>query len=296
MNLAIAFLSFLAPVLHAEGLLGQSPHMALEGNLPGDHFGHAVGGVGDLNADGYADVLVGSPDAQSTFGMVWVFSGLDGSLVYSIRGALPWEELGHSIDSIGDVDGDLVDDFVAGSPGTGTNPFVAKATVFSGGSGIPIFEVTTAETGFGEAVSGAGDLDMDGLDDFLVGARRGGAMSSGSVRAYSGSDGSILLTVSGDNPTDYLGGSVDRVDDIDADGVPDFIAGARQRSADPGYARVYSGQTGATLFTFYGQGPGEGFGAAVAGLGDVNRDGHRTLLSEQARGITRRALIPGMLR
>lgn len=93
---------------------------------------------------------------------------------------------------------------------------------------------------------------------------------------------SILYTKFGDKANDRLGESARSAGDVNGDGKLDFIVGAPEDGnifgAGEGFARVYSGATGATLFTFNGEANDDGFGTAVDGAGDVNGDGKADLI------------------
>ncbi|MCI0589531.1 MAG: hypothetical protein L0323_22175 [Planctomycetes bacterium] len=132
---------------------------------------------------------------------------------------------------------------------------------------------------FGTSVSGAGDLDGDGLSDFLVGApyaSPGGIPEAGEVIAFSGADGSLLLSIPGLSFGEGFGRSVAPVGDVDGDSVPDLIAGAAY-AFSKGRASVHSGASGALLFNFVGRKRSD-FGWSVAGAGDVNGDGRGDFL------------------
>ena len=113
---------------------------------------------------------------------------------------------------------------------------------------VPSYPFTGDSAGdrFGFFVSGAGDVNNDGFDDFIVGAPYDGNNGpiSGSARVFSGATGAILYTVNGDSAGDLFGWSVSGAGDVNNDGFDDFIAGAPyddNNGSDSGSARVFSG-------------------------------------------------------
>ena len=136
---------------------------------------------------------------------------------------------------------------------------------------------------FGSSVSGAGDVNGDGFDDFIVGAfgDDNNGNYSGSARVFSGADGSVLFTVSGDSLYDEFGRSVSGAGDVNGDGFDDLIVGAfgdDNNGNQSGSARVFSGADGSVLFTFNGDSAGDYFGFSISGAGDVNGDGFDDLI------------------
>lgn len=179
-----------------------------------------------------------------------------------------WEEYGRSVAFLGDRDGDGSDEVLVGAPAAG-----AGAVYISSGW----LNVVGDDLGdrFGAAVAGRLRLDLHSAPDAIVGAPGDddNGAECGGVYAVSGN----LLKLyarHGDAAGDELGFSVARVGDLDGDGYDDFLAGAPQRSSGgPGYARLYSGQTGAVLRTHVGQAAGDRCGASVCGLWDWDGDG-----------------------
>ena len=132
----------------------------------------------------------------------------------------------------------------------------------------------------GSDVAGIGDVDGDGFQDFLIsvaGSSAGGT-DSGRIRVHSGRLGTALLVLDGSASHDSLGASLAGLPDLDGDGTADVFGGATQSPGGTGYARAFSGATGAALFTFQGDSSGDRFGADVASAGDVDGDGVADLI------------------
>jgi hypothetical protein len=131
----------------------------------------------------------------------------------------------------------------------------------------------------GAAVASAGDLDLDGVPDFLVGSDSSDTVLGGRVELVSGRTGQVLRTLVSAVPRDAFGAAVLGTGDLDSDGVSDLVVGSpREVCHDAihlGAVRAYSGRDGSLLWlarcpaTF----EGTGFGAALADLGDVDGDG-----------------------
>ena len=262
------------------------------GDNPGDLFGISGIMAGDVNGDGRADFMVGAPfddpaGGGTDAGSAYVFSGADGSLLYQRTGDTAGDFFGWSVSGAGDVNGDGKADFIVGAylddpAGGGTD--AGSAYVFSGADGSLLYHVTgdTAGDQFGISVSGAGDVNGDGVPEFIVGARRddpaGGEPNAGSAYVFSGSDGSLLYQVTGDTIFGEFGSSVSGAGDVNEDGKADFIVGAFQDDppgggTNAGSAYVFSGADGSLLYRVTGDTANDNFGFAVSGAGDVNEDG-----------------------
>ena len=259
------------------------------GDSPFDFFGVSVSGAGDVDGDGYADLIVGARGDDNNgerSGSARVFSGLDGSILYTFDGDSAADTFGASVSGAGDVNGDGFADLIVGAAQDDNNGFSSgSARVFSGldGSILFTFDGDSAIDLFGISVSGAGDVDGDGFADIIVGARRddNNGDSSGSARVFSGADGSVLYTFNGDSPFDFFGGSVSGAGDVDGDGFADLIVGAHlddNNGTDSGSARVFSGFDGSVLYTFDGDSGGDRFGLSVSGAGDVDGDSFADLI------------------
>ncbi|NNM24562.1 MAG: matrixin family metalloprotease [Phycisphaerales bacterium] len=128
---------------------------------------------------------------------------------------------------------------------------------------------------FAAAAASAGDVNRDGVADFIVGApyNDDNHVNSGRVYVYSGNDGSLLYAPRGGHENNRLGWSVSTAGDTDGDGYDDFVAGAPYYADKKGRIKVFSGRTGSTLFTKKGAKAGDRFGWTVSGGIDVNNDG-----------------------
>jgi len=261
-----------------------------DGEAAGDYFGISLDGAGDVDADGYDDVVVAAHQHDATglnAGKVRVFSGRDGSILHELFGSAPEEEFGKSCAGAGDVDADGYADLVVGAWFAGAGGSRAgRACVFSGrdGSVLHTFDGDAPFINLGRAVAGAGDVDADGYADLVVGAHQDdvGGQNAGSARVYSGRDGRQLFVFRGADAWDLFGQSVAGAGDLDGDGYADLAVGANwddDAGPNAGTVRAFSGRDGSELFTLTGPAPGAELGFAVAGAGDVNADGTPDLVA-----------------
>ncbi len=252
------------------------------GLVDNEQFGHAVAGLTDLNRDGYAEYAVGTPLANTQFGKVEVYNGLDGTVLNTFHGGIT-HHMGFSVCSAGDVDADGTADILIGSP-YASNRF-GLAEVYSGVTGALIYEYHGQSAGWqqqlGDAVEGVGDLNLDGFDDFVIGASKYGTLTAGAAFAYSSRDGSLLFEWHGENGA-WFGTSLARLDDLNGDTIPEIIIGAPRQSANgiggAGRAFVYSGFDGTLMLELLGETPVGHLGISVADAGDVDGDGHGDLV------------------
>lgn len=156
-------------------------------SLPGSvAFGRSLA-VGDVSGDGVADILVGA--SMSGSGLVAAFSGASGSLLYMVPGTTAGDMLGMQIAWLGDLDGDNRGDFAATAQG-GYPANGGAVRVFSGATGAMIHQVqgTGAGVVFGASLANAGDVDGDGLAEWIAGAPMApgsGTVKRGMARVYS---------------------------------------------------------------------------------------------------------------
>ena len=203
--------------------------------------------------------------------------------IATLRGASAGDEFGDAIAFVGDVDGDGQADFAIGAPGA--NAETGSVTVYSGATTAVLSTWNGVATGdrFGAAIAGAGDLDLDGFDDVVVGAPRGLAwftlQAGGYVQVRSGHTGAVLFNIVGPLQPRVFGAAVAGGHDLDGDGIPDFIVGAPGGPGAKGAAYVYSGSTGALLRTHIPPpvgNPNDGdvtLGYSIAFVDDLDGDG-----------------------
>jgi hypothetical protein len=277
----------------AQVLSGQDGSVlySFNGDSAGDYFGASVSGAGDVNNDGYADIVVGANGDENNgtaSGSARVFSGQDGSVLYTFNGVSAYYHFGRSVSGAGDVNNDGYADILVGVPGESLG---GSARVFSGqdGSLLYTFNGDSSNDQFGSSVSGAGDVNNDGYADIVIGAYAddNNGLESGSTRVLSGLDGSRLYTFNGDSADNRFGSSVSGAGDVNGDGYADILVGAYgddSNGADSGSARLFSGLDGSVLFTFKGDNTNDRFGLSVSGAGDVNNDGYADIVVRASNG------------
>ena len=141
-----------------------------------------MSGAGDVNGGGFADLIAGAPLDDNngvSSGSARVFSGSDGSVLYTFNGDAVQDFFGTSVSGVGDVNSDGFDDFIVGAG--------ARTRVFSGSDGSVLYNFD----GRSGSVSGAGDVNGDGFDDLIVGE------NGTPARVFSGSDGSLIYNLQG---------------------------------------------------------------------------------------------------
>ncbi len=183
--LAIAVMSVMS---HAQATIAYT----FDGDSAYDFFGSSVSNAGDVNGDGFADLIVGAYGDSTNgtdSGSAQVFSGFDGSILYTFHGDSYDDEFGISVSNAEDVNGDGFVDLIVGAYLDDNNGNASgSARVFSGfdGSILYTFDGDSSGNGFGISVSNAGDVNGDGSADLIVGAASGGngGAQSGSARVF----------------------------------------------------------------------------------------------------------------
>jgi len=257
------------------------------GDSASDNLGYSVAGAGDVNGDGKADFIVGAPytslDGVSSAGSAYIYSGATGTVLYHKKGATDDDNLGWSVAGAGDVNGDSKADFIVGAPFADPGGAIGAGSsfVYSGTTGALLYQIDgdTASLS-GISVAGAGDVNGDGKDDFIIGApidSPGGLANAGSAFVFSGATGDTLYRKDGSAAGDFLGFFVAGAGDVNGDGKADFLIGAPYASpggrTNAGSAYVYSGAGGALLYQKDGVAAGDLLGLSVAGAQDINGDG-----------------------
>lgn len=264
---------------------------------PSGLYARNVAGAGDVDADGFADLLIGNTDASHggyNSGSAYLHSGRTGALLWRFDGTTNSQYFGGSLAAVGDLDLDGHDDVAVGGYCPCFPSLAPAVEARSGRTGAILLRWTTPSGGsarFGRAVAGAGDLDRDGVPDLLIGDPEHSTPSvpyAGRVHAYSGRDGSELLALHGLDDFGAFGEALDGCGDMNGDGVPEIIVGAPRAGVPtaPGRAFLFSGDTGARVGKLWGRSPSGRFGCSVAACGDLDGDGVPDVCvgAEYARG------------
>jgi hypothetical protein len=283
-------------------------------------FGTQVACAGDVNGDGYDDIIIGMDNYDNVYsdeGAVFVYygspSGPSTTPSWMARGDATYAHFGLSVDSAGDVNGDGYDDIIVGTLENETYSVISHAYVWYGGpgglgaTGLPsnadwVATSSAYASYFGRTVRGIGDVNGDHYDDVMIGAYQydGAYTNQGAVFVYYGSASGLgdpgtpanadWMAVSGQTSA-LFGYAGDGVGDLNGDGYDDIAVGAY------GYdnPEVNEGK----VFVWYGSASGLGpngdpsnanwsaesniagvnFGYVVRPGGDVNHDGYADLLA-----------------
>ncbi len=283
--------------------LGGDPVWTSEPNQAGAWFGRSVGSAGDVNGDGYSDVIVGAPrydNGQTDEGRALLYLGSAGGLggpTWGIEGDQDGAALGTSVGTAGDVNGDGFSDLLIGLPAYDrgqSNEGVVWVFHGSedglGASPTRIVEANVADASFGNLVATAGDVNGDGFSDALIGSPTfsNGQTSEGRAFVYHGTAAGLAMgpawTTEPDQAGAWLGYAAGTAGDVNGDGYSDVVVGALfydNTVTNEGRVWLYQGSPaglGAPVWITDGGEPGVVYGISVATGGDVNGDGFSDVL------------------
>jgi hypothetical protein len=273
---------------------------------PAEDFGRHAAGAGDVDGDGRADLIVGSPSRDESedsghangsrhetgAGHAYIYSGRDGRVLMTLAGERAGDQFGSAVagGSRGGHSFVVVGAPKAGADRHGRVYVYAQPGRNDGASATaaapaqwkrPTFTIDADETGNALGamfVSVVGDVDGDGVPDLYASdwSNRARGPSTGRVYVHSGRTGARLLTLTGDGAGDGFGTSPSSAGDVDGDGHDDLIVGAWQyggAAVSGGRAYLYSGRDGHLMKTFTCRTPGDTFGFDAVTMGDVDGDG-----------------------
>ncbi|MCB0742393.1 MAG: FG-GAP repeat protein [Ignavibacteriae bacterium] len=279
------------------GMIDNDPE-ELYGTQIGSEAGTSVSTAGDVNGDGYSDIIIGVPEfsnVQQSEGAVFVYygtsDGIDQANKLILEGNQDNANFGSSVSTAGDVNGDGYVDVIIGMPGKtiGVNK-VGAAYIYHGSlSGLSVtpsnmINGDQSNSGYGFSVSTAGDVNGDGYSDIIIGASTYGLGAKGAAFVHYGSSSGVSNTPNwtkeGVNAS-FLGNSVSAAGDVNGDGYSDVIIGAYDFSN----GQVAEG----AVYVFHGSASGlsqnadwsiesnqdyASIGLDVSSAGDVNGDGY----------------------
>ena len=263
---------------------------------PTGNFGHSFDNAGDVNGDGYTDLVVGAnPAGRNDLGHVYLYlgtaAGLPATPTFTLTNPAGQQTDFGRLSNAGDVNGDGYADLVVGDDGFGGT--TGRAYIYLGGptgySGAPQVALDGPDGPigcFGRWVSGAEDINGDGYADVVVGADAEALLSStpdgsaaqpaGWAHVYFGSAGGVaasptITLVGPDGPDTWFGRSVSGVGDVNRDGYADVLVGAPASNTNAvGWGHLYFGNAQGVptspSVSFEGPAPGSHFGLSVAAL------------------------------
>lgn len=273
---------------------------------PGASLGQSIASAGDINGDGYSDIIIGVPNfdksaASKDDGLALVFHGSASSVTTSptqlVPGTKMQSDFGFSVSSAGDTNGDGFDDVIVGAPlydngeaneGVAFLYYGSSLGIQNQVGSFTLIEMNQANAQFGWSVSNAGDVNGDGYDDIIIGANlydMPGGFNGGAGFVFYGSQTGISLAIANavhiDQGSAQSGSAVSSAGDVNGDGYDDVIVGAPFYT----YGQNNEGAAVLSLGSANGISSGKGiileanqagaeFGHAVSEAGDVNGDGY----------------------
>jgi len=282
--------------------LAATPAWIAESNQAGARLGDKLSGAGDVNGDGYDDVIIGAAlydslesDAGAAFLYLGSAAGLGAEPAWIAVGDQADAQFGACVQAAGDVNGDGYADVIVGAwlyDHGEVNE--GRAYVYCGSdSGLADMPAWVGESdspgaAYGYFCASAGDVNGDDFDDIVVGARRfggNGLIEEGRVYVYHGSPAGPALTADwirdAGREKSELGAYTISAGDVNADGFDDLLAGAfrwENPDLDEGMACLFLGSAAglapAPAWLVEGGIARNNFGYHLDGAGDVNGDGY----------------------
>ena len=255
----------------------------LDGQVDATHCPRHVANAGDMNGDGFADIVVGLPNSTAGDTALLFFGGsaIDGTTDLEFLGTSGVREFGYSVAGAGDINGDGYADVLVGAADLGGSGSVPGAVdIFFGGDAPgPAAKVALVsppdDDSFGRSVALISDLNGDGRADSLVGSPgydSSGLAGAGRVAVYLGREDPIsdfdFVYETLDGRAHHLGYSVEAAGDVNGDGYADAIVGEPSQGSgrDTGQAYLYLGgpiPNTDPVLAFNGESLGDGFGMSV---------------------------------
>lgn len=286
---------------------------------------------GDFNQDGYFDILIGAPDAHngSNTGRGYLIFGrkqqlssialidLNGTNGFKLLGETPDDNCGHAVSLGGDLNGDNHTDILIGAPNAGDKTYGRSYVLFNGSfaeisGAVNLSTLANSPDGFilqgedgnsGYSVSWLEDVNKDGYDDLIIGARDYNSNTGRSYVVFGDSqvgrngvfylrsvDGQTGFFLDGEYEQDYSGDSLASAGDVNGDGIADFMIGAYGYNNSMGRTYVIFGNSqitpseennlplrnlnGTNGFKIDGEKAGDQKdGSRISSVGDFNNDG-----------------------
>ena len=269
--------------------INTSPDVVFSGEFSQDVFGSSVSCAGDVNNDGFDDVIIGAYGNNSNTGKAYVYFGgnnMNNAADVILTGQNPNDKFGVSVSNAGDVDNNGYDDVIVGAESY--NNSAGSAYIFYGGMNMDnVIDIqvygNASNSFFGHCVSDAGDVNGDNYNDVIIGAY-GSSFNSGSAFIFYGSasmDNTADVTITGILFSN-LGRSVSKAGDVNNDGYSDVIVGGDYNGFNTGFAKIYLGSSimdNVSDINLSGENSSDKFGWSVSGAGDMNGDGFDDVIS-----------------
>lgn len=258
-NDQVGFIAGKAYIYYGSASLDNIADVELLAKAAWDRFGESVSSAGDVNNDGFDDVIVGAFEAGNA-GEAYIFLGataMDATADLTMTGEFLDDDFGSSVSTAGDVNNDGFDDVLIGAPVNSENGLSAgKIYVFNGGS--PMNNIADVKfkgklaygyLGHEHSIAAAGDINNDGFDDIIAGAYGDDAGGDSAGRAFILFGGSPMnnvadIEITGEAASDLLGKAVSGAGDFDGDHCDDILIGATgndETAPSAGKASVFAG-------------------------------------------------------